>query len=102
MGGGMTDEKAAIELIRAELDKNDVRMCELFVQERRREKAGEYIAVIIARVLPQDSDCMSISKKFLELFVDGHEIIWRNSYNTIIAEKQLRAIDFVLEAHIRL
>lgn len=98
----MTDETTAIELIREQIDKNDIRTYELFIQERRREKAGEYIAVIIARVLPVDSNCMSISKKFLELFIDNHEIIWRNSYNTIIAEKQLRAIDFVLEAHIRL
>lgn len=98
----IADEAAALTLIKERIAKTDIRQYELFVDERRREKAGEYIAVIVARVLPADTNCMNMSKSFLELFIDGQDIVWKRSFNTIIAEKQLRAVDFLLEAHIRL
>ncbi|MFV0481851.1 MAG: hypothetical protein ACK5LP_07695 [Campylobacteraceae bacterium] len=96
----ITDENVAIEII-----KNTVNTyegdCEVFVSERKREVAGEYVATIIARITPR-CDAKTLSKDLLKIFIEGNEIVWRRSYIAIIAEKNLRVVDFVCEATISL
>jgi len=96
------DEQTAIDIIREKIDSVNERAYEIFVTERNRERAGEYTATIIARIEPRDITAKTLSRGLLQLFVEGKEILWKRSYISIIPEKNLRAVDFVIEATISL
>lgn len=75
---------------------------ELFVGSRERLSAGEYKAVITARFKPDSLDAEALTKEFMKLFIQGNEIVFVRSYPAILAEKQMRVLDFILEAIISL
>lgn len=95
-------EEEAIAAVKACIDV-DKRESEIFISSRERISAGEYKAVIIARLLPGSINAQTLTKELMQLFVKGaSEIVFRRSYLAVVAEKALRVIDFELEAIISL
>lgn len=88
-------------LIASKMTKTE-RECELFVGSRERLSAGEYKATITARFMPDGLDAEALTKEFMKLFIQGNEIVFIRSYPAILAEKQIRVLDFILEATISL
>lgn len=80
----------------------DKREYELFVGNRERISAGEYKATITARFKLEGLDAETLTKEFMKLFIQGDEIVFVRSYPAILAEKQMRVLDFILEATISL
>jgi hypothetical protein len=99
-----TNEIDAINDIKERINKANEREYEIFISERSFPRAGEYIATIIARVAPKDTNAQTLSKEFLQLFITGAEVRPIRSYITIITHntKEFRTVDFVLEAIISL
>lgn len=89
------------ELIASKTTKKE-REYELFVGSRERLSAGEYKAVITARFKPDELDAEALTKEFMKLFIQGDEIVFVRSYPAILQEKNIRVLDFVLEATISL
>ncbi|MDR1008017.1 MAG: hypothetical protein LBL65_05585 [Campylobacteraceae bacterium] len=83
--------------VKAKLNTPDKRSYELFVSERNFPRAGEYVATIVLRVLPE-TNIEALSKELMKLFIQGEEVKLVRSYLTIIPEKQLRTVDFELQA----
>jgi|GEM_PF-4736031 len=75
---------------------------ELFIGNRERMNAGEYKATITARFKPDGLDAEALTKEFMQLFIQGNEIVFLRSYPAVLAEKQMRVLDFILEATISL
>lgn len=75
---------------------------ELFVGSRERLSAGEYKAVITARFKLDELDAEALTKEFMKLFIQGNEIVFVRSYTAILQEKNMRVLDFILEAIISL
>lgn len=75
---------------------------ELFVASRERINAGEYKANVTARFALDGLDAEALTKEFMKLFIYGFEIVFVRSYTAILAEKNLRVVDFILEATISL
>lgn len=80
----------------------NVREYELFVGNRERLNAGEYKATITARFKPDELDAEALTKEFMKLFIQGDEIVFIRSYPAILQEKNMRVLDFILEATISL
>ena len=91
-----------IRTIVATATTKSVREYELFVGNRERLSAGEYKATITARFQLDELDAEALTKEFMKLFIQGDEIVFIRSYPAILAEKQMRVLDFILEATISL
>lgn len=97
-----TDALDAVRTIIASKTTKKERGYELFVGSRERLKAGEYKATITARFPLDELDAEALTKEFIKLFIQGDEIVFMRSYPAILQEKNMRVLDFILEATISL
>lgn len=97
-----TEALEAVGTIITTATTKSVREYELFVGNRERISAGEYKATITARFPLEKLDAEALTKEFMKLFIQGCEIVFVRSYPAILAEKQMRVLDFILETTISL
>ena len=91
-----------IQTIVATATTKHKREYELFVGNRERLNAGEYKATITVRFTLECLDAEALTKEFMKLFIQGDEIVFLRSYPAILQEKNMRVLDFILEATISL
>ncbi len=95
-------EDEAIQKIKAEVTKTYSDL-DVFVDKRKRARAGEYTLMVVARVAkPESQKSEELTKALMKLFIEGDEIVFKESYLAVLAEKNIRVEDFVLEATISL
>lgn len=95
-------EDEAVQIVKDEVSKiyTDI---DVFIDKRKRVVAGEYLLMVVARVAKPDSQkSEQLTKALMKLFIEGDEIVFKESYLAVLAEKGIKVEDFVLEATISL
>lgn len=90
------DEQSVIKELEDITNMYDKSSVSVFFVARNRINAGKYSASIVIRTIPDREKSAALTKKLMELFINGKEIHFERSYMSFVEEKALRVEDFEL------